>query len=773
MEVKNRVNRGTAFRERIVELKEKIPSYIIRCPVNFLSALFLSRGIILGSAAPFGLAVSAVLSRGYGAVFGLLGSAIGYLSVFDRINSLKYIACIILIFTAHFVFAETSLVKSRLFSPIAVIIPSTCINFVFLADASFPLFDCALSILETSLAAVCTVLFPLSLTDSKCTSQIRLISLFTVCAAFIVPLCDVILFKSFSVGRFIAFTLVLLCAYSGGIGPGTLCGVVFGFTVALANSSPDFCMLYAILGICVSALSSKNRFLNAAISAPFTLFISACLNTSNFIPCTMELLPACIIFVTLAPRFNHVTRRFFTKYKSTHETHIRSYAAARLTAASQAFGTLGKLIGENRHIRNSKAPCSEQDFFKHTTSELCKKCTLTDICWRRDFEATRDALNNAVSAVRKNGTLSVKDFPMFFSSRCLHIEDFVNNVNREIFASRYREHFDTKLRESRELLTKQYSEASAIFRSISSDISDNAHFDEEAELSLHTLLSSHGVLCDVAVYRNAAGHINIHICGKDLSYVVNSFEHLRPYFEKETKASLGTPILTHTDSLDDIVIREKPPLRAVFGAASRSKQRAVPSGDSGSFFRPNDGCVALLLSDGMGSGKLAARESAISVSILETLLRTGILPQSALLTLQAALTLKSEYTGSFATLDLMYGNLFTGECDFYKFGGAPTYIKRGNRLRRITSSSLPAGMSLNGLACPDKTSLTLYEGDFVIMTSDGISDSNDDGKLLEFLSKAEDSSPKALADAILAFSLAVYEKNDDMTVAVIKIEREE
>ena len=43
----------------------------------------------------------------------------------------------------------------------------------------------------------------------------------------------------------------------------------------------------------------------------------------------------------------------------------------------------------------------------------------------------------------------------------------------------------------------------------------------------------------------------------------------------------------------------------------------------------------------------------------------------------------------------------------------------------------------------------------------------------EFLSKTEATSPKMLADAIVAFSLAACGKSDDMTVAVIEISENE
>ena len=58
----------------------------------------------------------------------------------------------------------------------------------------------------------------------------------------------------------------------------------------------------------------------------------------------------------------------------------------------------------------------------------------------------------------KNGTLRARDFPVYFSSRCLNTENFVNAVNREIFALRYRSQLDESLREKHELFKKQYDD---------------------------------------------------------------------------------------------------------------------------------------------------------------------------------------------------------------------------------------------------------------------------------------------------------------------------
>ncbi|MBQ8004524.1 MAG: SpoIIE family protein phosphatase, partial [Oscillospiraceae bacterium] len=576
----------------------------------------------------------------------------------------------------------------------------------------------------------------------------------------------------FSLGHICACIIILLSAYTGGIGAGAAVGAVLGFSVSLAESSADFCMVYSLLGICSAAFCGKNKYLACLLSASFSFFAAVCLNPSMLISAAAELALSCPVFIATQNLFARYSRRFFTRPASRRDIHIRAYASERLRLAAESFRNLSRLLTDTR----PRTPATSQDektIFEKTSHEICKKCTLAKICWERDFEATRDALNNATRAIRENGALSANDFPIHFSSRCIHIENFVNTVNRELFSLRYKNRFEGRLHESQALLTKQYSDASHVFSSLSSDISDNARFDEEAELALHDLFASYGILCDTAVYRDSRNHINIHLCGKDLSRIANEFDRFSDVINKICGAEISAPQYTRGDARDDIIMREKPNFRGAFGAAVKRKNGTDVSGDSGSLFRPSNSHLALLLSDGMGSGRLAAHESAGSVKLLEGLLKSGISPQDALSTLQAALTLKAEYTGTFATLDLMYADMFSGNCEFYKYGGAPTYIKRGRQIRRITASSLPAGITLGNDSSPDRTSVTLCEGDFVVMMSDGISDGCDDGKLLDFLSKSDETSPKAFADAILAYSFAVYEKNDDMTVAVVKIEREE
>ena len=111
--------------------------------------------------------------------------------------------------------------------------------------------------------------------------------------------------------------------------------------------------------------------------------------------------------------------------------------------------------------------------------------------------------------------------------------------------------------------------------------------------------------------------------------------------------------------------------------AVRPKAGESVSGDTVSTFRTDDGKVFLLLSDGMGCGEDARRESAMTVRLLEQFLKAGIEPPTALKTLNTALALHSDESGSFTTIDLMALTLRSGSASFYKYGAAPSYIKHG------------------------------------------------------------------------------------------------
>jgi len=180
----------------------------------------------------------------------------------------------------------------------------------------------------------------------------------------------------------------------------------------------------------------------------------------------------------------------------------------------------------------------------------------------------------------------------------------------------------------------------------------------------------------------------------------------------------------------------------------------------------------LLLSDGMGSGESAHREAAMTNRLLERFLKAGIDPAPALKTLNAALALRGEESGSFTTIDLLALHRENGDAALYKYGAAPSYFKRGTAVSRISGTSLPAGLQ-ESREPPDATRLPLSGGSFFIMISDGVADAGNDEWLQDLLTGWNGTDPQILASLILAEARKRRALADDCAALVLYLPKSE
>jgi serine phosphatase RsbU (regulator of sigma subunit) len=198
-------------------------------------------------------------------------------------------------------------------------------------------------------------------------------------------------------------------------------------------------------------------------------------------------------------------------------------------------------------------------------------------------------------------------------------------------------------------------------------------------------------------------------------------------------------------------------------------RRGGVSGDKMSFVDTPDGYSLALLTDGMGTGKSAKRVSDFASEIIAELLKSGRDKTTSLHLLNKLLNQRPDESA--VAVDLFIFDRILGEGTFVKSGGAPSYIKRGNSVYRIKSETAPLG-SMPMLDC-EKIRVEVSEGDFIIMLSDGVSQSAEDSPwLLDFLSKPYDGDESSLARDILDLSKQNHNGPlDDMSVLVAKIRK--
>ena len=204
--------------------------------------------------------------------------------------------------------------------------------------------------------------------------------------------------------------------------------------------------------------------------------------------------------------------------------------------------------------------------------------------------------------------------------------------------------------------------------------------------------------------------------------------------------------------------------------------RGLPGSEkqiSGDTFLMKDlpgGRKGIALSDGMGSGEEAFRDSTMVVEMLEELLEAGFPVETAVQMMNTALVIGREEV-KFCTLDVCLFDLYRGSCEFVKAGAAATFIKKKDKVEKIVSTTLPIGVIQNIEI--DREVCDLESGDYVVMVTDGVLDAlpakEQEEQMIDIIQNTNIVNPTEFARSILSEVLKYSGEMplDDMTILVI------
>lgn len=224
------------------------------------------------------------------------------------------------------------------------------------------------------------------------------------------------------------------------------------------------------------------------------------------------------------------------------------------------------------------------------------------------------------------------------------------------------------------------------------------------------------------------------------------------------------------DEPETIVFEEETRYHVLTGVARAAKEGEQISGDNYTFCEMGQGRFAAVLADGMGSGERACRASGTVVELFEQFLASGFSQNGAAQMINGALLASAQET-DVSTLDACCVDLYSGSCSFIKVGAAGTYIKKDNRIEKLTAAGLPLGVF--GQMESQQMRCSLMDGEYIIMVSDGVSDCfarpGAEALFEDMLAMLEVREPGEMASTILR--QAIYQSEgkvaDDMTVLVI------
>ena len=203
------------------------------------------------------------------------------------------------------------------------------------------------------------------------------------------------------------------------------------------------------------------------------------------------------------------------------------------------------------------------------------------------------------------------------------------------------------------------------------------------------------------------------------------------------------------------------------GACCISRDAGVPSGDSHLIKMIDNERMLILISDGMGSGEAAARESAAAVKLLAKFISAGVEYPLAIETVNAMLLNRSG-EDMFATVDMLILNLTTGTAEFIKLAGCPSLIIRQDEIYRVEGGRLPLGILEK--VQPAVTRMQLQPGDIVLMGSDGVMDAVDADDFYQDLQEGTENMPDMAQRVLtLAENNRQRGRRDDMTAVCIRV----
>lgn len=744
-----------------------------RCGVYMLLGFIMSCARILENGAPFGMAMVACSGPGITGVFALAGSSLGYLISGGVDWGIRYIAAAVLVYTIAFVFHETSLYRQPYFMPSASGLVMALTGFLgsfSAAVGSVPL--AAELFLETTLAFGGAYFFKEALSSQLRTTETaelkHSVSTMIMAACALMAFSRIVLFNTVSLGRFMALVLVMTSAMKGGMLTGAAVGTVLGLAMDVTHvGAPFYTMAYSFSGLLSGVFGKHGRVifvLSFILSG--ALAVICAWNTELYISALFETFCASVVFMLLPSAFlNQVGLMLQYMERGNGESGLRRFVARRVKNLSEAYGELFEIVR-----KNIAEPYNDENIarvFDRAADEVCVKCKDKNRCWNAEYVDTLSAMNDATRAMSENGTLSVNDLPSYFRDKCSGLPAFVAAVNGELRGLSYRRQLRTRLSENRSVAWGQYSDVSQVLGSVADELGSINGSDPLAERRLIRYLKSLDIDGEAAVYRDGGGRLRVVIESGRLTPLTRDAGYL-----EKLSAVVGVRLCQPAElneASSRLTLLESEPLAVSVGIAALKKRGEKVSGDKGSYFKTDAGVLCVILSDGMGCGDEAARDSSQVVSILEKFLRSGVDPAVAMKILNSVLLLRGGDSWGYATVDLMCVDLFSGETCFYKYGAAPSYVKNGKSIRRIKGETLAAGLSdADGIA-PDIVRMRLRPGSTAVIASDGVLVDTEDGWLKELLSKDYEDM-KGLARSVLKSAEELYGANDDMTVVTVRVE---
>jgi len=506
---------------------------------------------------------------------------------------------------------------------------------------------------------------------------------------------------------------------------GMLVGLV-AFLPVTAVAKYGMSMLFIVAVIRLSEWVDKRCFTAAAALAASggTLALSVfggIFDMKNQVSVLTAVLEAVFIFgfVILAARGVHM----FLEEKELpreEEYAMEGYQEQKLLNYAKSFeGLAHTFLSMSKKTQFSTEEVGRMQ--AEITGNICSCCDTCAVCWEPANHTMYHIFRNLFQGFVKNGSADSKAaeeleshcrYAKHVEAEALHVFERAS-VNRAWY---------NRLLENREVIAQQLDAMAFIMQ----DCASESRLLDREEKNRLAEIRYRGKECGIVIeeihlYEKNDGHKQIQlktrsrwgncIAVKQLTKAISGIMECNMHPHKEDRTFIGRESM-------ELTYEEEPPFHTISGVAKFTKDGAAVSGDNFSLLEKESGECVLSLSDGMGSGVAACKESETVVELLEKFIEAGFTKETAIKMLNSAMVLRGA-DESYSTVDMASVNLYTGVADFYKIGAAATFLRHKNgEVECLLSTSLPVGVCCEMEIWKDKRQLC--NGDFLVMVTDGV-----------------------------------------------------
>lgn len=470
------------------------------------------------------------------------------------------------------------------------------------------------------------------------------------------------------------------------------------------------------------ATDSCPAYLVGMLTALTTMIVSFCGNLFNFRNQPLwqaVLLEGMFVLgaVVLLHRMVHIVLEW--RMKSEVEVLPEPKRDERLRGYAESFEGLSKVFF---HMSRQKDGYAGEEYGRvqnELTGKFCLNCDACAVCWERENTPIYEILPRMIHEVMEKGRAS-KEQQAQLARCCKKSKDMVEEAARVFERIALNRAWYNRLLENRQTIAEQLDAMAYIMQDCAKEeiLLDGQEKGKLSEIRYQA--KSSGILVEqLHLYETVDGHLKlvVRMASKRGCVSVKTFVTLIGRILGKGMRPMGEMKTFVSKEVAEYVFLEDMKFRSVQGIERRKKDGAYVSGDNFSVLQLENGSFLMGLSDGMGSGSTACKESELVLDLVERFLEAGFSMETAIKMMNAAMVLKGE-ADLFSTVDLCKIDLYNGKASFFKIGAAASFLKRNGEVKYFLSHSLPIGVGNNPEIVQEE--MTLKNGDFVVMVTDGV-----------------------------------------------------